>query len=210
MENNKLRRYTNLPSLLCMLTTKEITLLDPKSWDDKNDSYFLDIYTNKRKLAKTLALCMTKKNETYHHWSVFTQKDSGVCIVFDFNKFKAHLDEQENIIHGHVSYMTLKQIRRTQTINIDKLPFLKRHAFTDESEYRLIYPSSEDIVYKKIPLPINAISRISVSPWMPKPFFEVIRKTVNNISGCKNIRVSSSSLIDNTTWKEFGDNIKIS
>lgn len=191
-----------------MLTTKKITLLDPKSWDDKNDSYFLDVYTSKKGLKKTLALCMTKKNETYHHWSVFTSKESGICIVFDFNKLEAHLNNQKNIIHGDVSYMTLNKIKNNKSVNVEKLPFLKRFAFTDESEYRLIYPSLEDIDYKDIPLPIDAISKISVSPWMPKPFFDVIKNTVKKISGCENIKVSRSSLIDNITWKNIGDNIK--
>jgi len=36
-----LRRYTNIPALLYLLRERKITLLDPASWDDKNDFYFL-------------------------------------------------------------------------------------------------------------------------------------------------------------------------
>ncbi|HAN5191981.1 TPA: DUF2971 domain-containing protein, partial [Escherichia coli] len=108
MTNENLRRYTNLPSLLYMLTMKKITLLDPKSWDDKNDSLFLDNYTKYKNLKKTLALCMTRKSETYHHWSVFTTRENGVCIVFDYEKLIAHLNSLKDIIHGDVKYMTLK------------------------------------------------------------------------------------------------------
>jgi hypothetical protein len=35
------RRYTDIPALIHLLTEKQITLLDPDTWDDKNDSYFL-------------------------------------------------------------------------------------------------------------------------------------------------------------------------
>lgn len=52
MNNDNLRRYTNLPSLLYMLTKKKITLLDPDTWDDKNDSWFLDIYTEEKNCKK--------------------------------------------------------------------------------------------------------------------------------------------------------------
>jgi N-acyl-L-homoserine lactone synthetase len=38
--NEILRRYTDLPFLFDYLHTKELALLNPKSWDDMNDSYF--------------------------------------------------------------------------------------------------------------------------------------------------------------------------
>jgi N-acyl-L-homoserine lactone synthetase len=38
--NEILRRCTVLPFLFDYLHTKELALLNPKSWDDKNDSYF--------------------------------------------------------------------------------------------------------------------------------------------------------------------------
>ena len=39
-----LRRYTELPFLIDFLETKEITLLNPSAWDDRNDSYYLQQY----------------------------------------------------------------------------------------------------------------------------------------------------------------------
>jgi hypothetical protein len=33
--------HTDIPALIHLLTEKQITLLDPDTWDDKNDSYFL-------------------------------------------------------------------------------------------------------------------------------------------------------------------------
>ena len=145
-----LRRYTDLPGLLCMLTKKKITLLEADTWDDRNDAYYLKLFTEKKGLGNTLALCLTKKNETYHHWSVFTSKGNGVCIVFDREKLEGFLDSQTRVQHRSVEYVQLTKIRKGN-FSINELPFLKRHAFTDESEYRLIYPSKKYVTSKDIP-----------------------------------------------------------
>jgi hypothetical protein len=39
-----LHRYTNLAATIHMLCTKCITLLNPATWDDKNDAYFMAEY----------------------------------------------------------------------------------------------------------------------------------------------------------------------
>ena len=43
-----LRRYTDLTSLFYLLSTQTLTLLDPQKWEDKNDSFYLDLYKKKR------------------------------------------------------------------------------------------------------------------------------------------------------------------
>lgn len=77
------RRYTDLPALIHILTNRTLTLLDPSFWDDKNDSYFLATYKEKKELQSVLALCFTKESETYHHWRVFSSGASGACINFN-------------------------------------------------------------------------------------------------------------------------------
>lgn len=199
-----LRRYTNLPSLLSMLMKKKLTLLDPTTWDDRNDSYYLELYTKHKKISRTLALCLSEKNETYHHWSIFTARENGVCIVFDRKKLESHLDTVSGIVHGAVKYKLLRKMRREQII-LDELPFLKRYAFTDESEYRIVYPSRKDISYKNIDLPLYTIKKVSVNPWAPDAFFEAIEGAIKNIEGCQDLKVEQSSLIDNKEWRSFGD-----
>ncbi|HNC85208.1 MAG TPA: hypothetical protein PK999_19310, partial [Nitrospira sp.] len=68
MSNASLRRYTDIPALTYLLTKQKITLLDPKSWDDSNDSHYLSLYKQRNKLKSLLALCFTQADETYHHW----------------------------------------------------------------------------------------------------------------------------------------------
>jgi hypothetical protein len=68
------------------LKEKKITLLDPRSWDDSNDSYYLKLYQEKKGLQSVLALCFTRASETYHHWRIFADGSSGVCISFRRDK----------------------------------------------------------------------------------------------------------------------------
>ena len=72
MKPKFLNRYTTLPILLDMLWRKQITLLSPQSWEDRNDAYYLDRYQAERKLAAVLTLCFSAKSETFHHWRVFS------------------------------------------------------------------------------------------------------------------------------------------
>lgn len=44
-------RYTSLPVLLHMLQSRQITLLSPETWEDRNDAYYLDQYRQKKILA---------------------------------------------------------------------------------------------------------------------------------------------------------------
>jgi hypothetical protein len=57
-------RYTDLPSLIHILKNRQLTLLDPMTWDDKNDSSFVTLYREKCALESVLALCFTRASET--------------------------------------------------------------------------------------------------------------------------------------------------
>lgn len=102
--------------------------------------------------------------------------------------------------------MQLSKIRGG-TATDDDMPFLKRYASSDESEYRIIYPSSTDIAFKHLDIPLTAIRKTSVNPWASDTFFNIIRETIKNINGCEDIKVGKSSLIDNKEWRWIGDSI---
>jgi hypothetical protein len=78
-----LNRYTTLPILLDILQQKHITLLSPATWEDWNDAYYLERYKQESKLRTVLAACFSERGETFHHWRVFSNGSSGVCIEFD-------------------------------------------------------------------------------------------------------------------------------
>lgn len=208
VESNKhpefLRRYTDLPSLLHILKRKRLTLLSPNTWDDKNDSHYMDVYQNRKNLSTLLALCFTTTSETYHHWRVFSPGNSGICIKFNGPALIEHLQSREGVRVGPAQYKLLNNVRE-QSPKLTDLPFLKRHAFKDEREYRVIYESK--IVKRKtkdISLPLHLISKITLSPWAPSALTQTITEIIKEIDGSENLRVGSSSLINNSEWRRIG------
>ena len=119
----KLRRYTNLAAAVHLLHTKRLTLLDPVTWDDRNDAHFLQQYKDRKNARAVLALCFFKKAERYHHWRIYANGMDGVCIEFDGRQLLSKLTANCDILHSRVSYRTVDQIQQSPP-NIDDLPFL--------------------------------------------------------------------------------------
>lgn len=80
IKSKYLYRYTHLESLRSILCTKSLTLLDFHKWQDKNDSHFLSLYSNDRRLKSLLALCLTSAWERFHLWDVFGSKGGRSSI----------------------------------------------------------------------------------------------------------------------------------
>lgn len=197
-----LRRYTDLTSVIDLLTHKRLTLLDPASWDDKNDSYFIDLYRARSDYRSVLALCLSTVGETYHHWKVFCGHASGICIAFHRNPLLNVIDSTEGVRHGKVKYMRLEEIAAAPPA-LKRLPFIKRYAFRHELEYRLIYESWTDTApTHAIPIPLTTIEGIVLSPWMPAPLLEATRAALNAIPGCETVRITRSELISNSLWMQ--------
>jgi hypothetical protein len=116
--------------LLYVLKHRQITLLDPATWDDTNDSYYLLKYKEKKHLKTVLALCLTKAEETYHHWKIFSHGSAGVCINFHRAKLTQALRSQPGVTVRHVKYRKVREARkRIKPPKLYDLPFLKRLAF---------------------------------------------------------------------------------
>lgn len=202
MNESYLKRYTDLPALIYLLKNRVITLLDPESWDDRNDSHYLSVYKNKRAFKSLLALCFTEVSETYHHWRVFAGP-SGVCITFDRDALLNPLQSKVGVRYDSVRYLTLEKNRK-QPPDINQLPFVKRHAFRDEGEFRIIYESGKSGIRRKdFRLSLATIDRISLSPWTPKQLSDSLKETLQAIPGCENIPMSRSTLVDNREWKKL-------
>jgi hypothetical protein len=198
-----LRRYTNLPAVLHMLATRQITLLDPKTWDDRNDAYYLEQYKKRRELKTVLALCFSQDPETYHHWRVFSEGPAGVCVVFHRDRLLKKLRAIDGVTTDEVHYRTLSQSRKAK-FKVDQLPFLKRAGFRPESEFRAIYESSSNEVnHLDVPIELSCIDYVSLSPWLPFSLKDSLVNALRTIEGCKKLRVSRSTLISNEEWKSF-------
>ena len=200
-----LRRYTDLPFLFDYLRTKELALLSPKSWDDKNDSFFVEQYAKKHNFQSTYALCLAEAPETYHHWKVFTSGSSGVCIEFKKDELIAHALKVKGLRAEPVSYSTIKALRASRP-KPEQLPFLKRQAFGDEAEFRLFVARHEPFTAPiRFTVPANTLNRIVLSPWIPKSVSDQVKSTIKEMAGCKTLKVYRSTLVENEGWKQLGE-----
>jgi hypothetical protein len=199
-----LKRYTQLPFLIHMLETKELALLSPSSWDDRNDAYYLERYQQYNKFASVFVLCLTEASTTYHHWKIFAESTSGVCIEFLREPFISWA-EGKGIRHGLVKYLSLGKAKATPPTS-ETLPFRKRHAFEDEKEFRLLYVSHEPSgLIKTFPLNFNTILCIKLNPWLSEDVFKSVSESIHRIPGCESLTVEQSHLLTNKEWANMGD-----
>ncbi|NDQ55555.1 MAG: DUF2971 domain-containing protein [Acidipila sp.] len=208
MSERYLRRYTNIPALIYALRQRAISLLDPQSWEDSNDSHYLALYREKKHLKSLLALCFTQATEKYHHWRVFAGGSSGVCVRFNRPQLLKIAMKQEGLTAGTVLYRKLAVIRE-KTPAIQELPFLKRSGFEDENEFRMIY-ESETLGLRKLDIPIHlsSIDRIKLSPWIPRSLALDLRELLKSTEGCGRLKIVRSTLIGNEEWKTLGEKAK--
>lgn len=203
-KKTSLRRYTDLPSLLHILKTRKISLLDPVSWDDKNDSFFLSQYKEKMGFKTVLALCFSQSGETYHHWRVFSNGSGGVCIEFDRDALTGRLNEEAGVTTGSVRYLTLAEVQGT-ALQLQDLPFVKRYPYKPESEFRALYVSKEQKrAAIEIPIELTWIRRVTLSPWLPQALTSSVRDCIKQASEPHKISVARSTLISNDKWKALG------
>jgi hypothetical protein len=205
--NNILRRYTDLPALLYLLKHRQVTLLDPASWDDTNDSHYLLKYKERKALKSVLALCLTRADETYHHWRTFSHGSSGVCITFHRDRLINALGAKGVVVRD-VKYRKVREARRqVRPPTISELPFLKRAAFESEAEVRAIYESAKTKVkFLNVPIELDSILRITLSQWIHDRLKGATKDAIHAIPGCDQLDVRRSTLIGNAEWKKLGDN----
>lgn len=202
---NFIRRYTNLSSLLDVLHNSRLTLLSPNSWDDLNDQQTIELYKQQTGARSVVGLCFTGAVETYHHWRVFSNTAHGICIRFHRNELQKGLQKAENkaadFEFRRMNYQKLEEVQNNELETCD-LPFTKRYAYNGEDEWRLLHSSNTpDIACKHLKLDLSLIAQIDLSPWMPDALVAPCKKTLRQISGCADIEIRKSKIIDSVSWK---------
>jgi hypothetical protein len=206
MDKTSLRRYTNLASLISLLKTKELTLLDPSKWEDKNDAHYLLRYAEKKGFRALYALCFTNTSERSHHWKVFSPGSDGVCITVNSDRFLGYLKGIPEIVHDKVEYKLIEDVE-SERLSVERLPFIKRYAFSDESEYRVIFRSKKEGKKKThgIPFDVSLIERIHLSNSLPSGLRKPITELLRSIDGCGSLDIQRSTLNDNSRWKNASE-----
>ena len=198
-EIKKFNRFTTLPFLIDMLQRKKMTLVNPNFWEDYNDRETMDAYRRKINAESIYALCLTHKNETIHHWNAFANGTSGCCIEFSPAKLIEVL-EKNNISHQKTEYIRIKDLPSLK-ITTAQLPYIKRHPFEAESEYRIIATSTEkqQSVFE-IDIDLDTIRRITLSSKMPENVFESTKNTLLHLAPGLKGKIFHSTLYGNNNW----------
>lgn len=203
-----IRRYTSLSSAINYLKCRELVLLGPQSWDDRNDRYFMSLYREKLALGGIYGICAARCTETYHHWRVFTSAADGVCIEIKREPLEAELAQIDDVRFGEVEYLNLEEVEGLTSSEVNRLPFVKRSAFEPEQEYRIIAedadPQQPALV---IDLPLAWINRIYLNPWMPASVAESVTAALKKLCGRTPVDITRSHLIDSARWKKAGDSV---
>jgi hypothetical protein len=200
-----LRRYTELPYVIDYLHTEELALLNPASWDDRNDSFYIEEYARQTESKSVYALCLADCAETYHHWRVFSHGSGGACIQFKREEFLNAITEEDGLRSEGVTYKTINELRRAKP-SLEDLPFLKRYAFQNEGEFRLFYAQkAKGPPIHRISVPRTCVDRVILSPWLSDVVANRVKKTLKSIPGCSNVKIYRSTLVENENWKKLAN-----
>lgn len=199
------KRYTTLASALDILRNQRLTLLNTRTWDDTNDSYFIDLYKEYTGAKAVLALCCTMAPERYHHWKIFSNGIEGVCLELKRQPLERALPTHD-AHSGPVDYETLAAVEKLKAADALGLPFLKRQGFSDEREWRIIaHRDDPHLTACHIPIDRSWIHRVVLNPWMPETLTSTIRNVIKGQPGCEKLSVVSSHLTNSKRWKAAGD-----
>lgn len=202
--SSKLQRYTSLSGLIHMLSNKRITLLDPEKWDDRNDAHFLSAYKTKSGAKSVSALCLSKADQTYHHWKVFAPGAEGVCISFKRDDLVKVFRDDPRVEIEDVTYKTVAQARKLEPLSEKQLKFLKHCRYSDEKETRIVCTDKmREDQFPSFPFGVEAIERVTLSPWLAQPLVDPMKNAIRGIEGCKGLKVYRSTLTDFKDWKKL-------
>lgn len=205
------QRYANLAVAIHLLRRKRLTLVDPVSWDDKNDVYFMEEYKRFKRAETVLALCFAQKQgtaEAYHHWRVFANGSDGVCIQFAKPSLLSSFYNKE-LVHGPVSYMSSRQLHakaNAPKLSEEQLPFIKGSRYRHEQEYRVIFVDTQErrepFSYS-LPVDIGSIHKVTLSPWLSSSLAREVRHTLRSFDRCEKLNVVHSTLRNNAKWRSI-------
>ncbi len=199
LQMKRINRYTTLPVLLDMLKRKRLVLLDPTSWEDKNDSEILLQYKKRKKVRNLFALCFSCGDETIHHWKTFADGTSGCCVEFDSQKLIDHIRNINGIQYRKVTYKKLKDVSDS-TMKVDDIPFTKRWPYRCEEEFRIIWTGSTTQDSFEIPFDLRMITKVTISQRMPQQVYDTIRDHLREAFAKPDQRINRSTLYENKIW----------
>jgi hypothetical protein len=199
-----LYRYTTLPFLLDLLLTKELVLLNPENWEDRNERATLRSYKEEVQASAIYVLCFTTTRETIHHWNSFAATTCGCRIEFNCQKLIESVKQvTANIDYGVMEYKSVQALDHFKTSKA-KLCFTKRKAFDVEKEFRIVLNDnkSAQVNSKRIPIDLSCLKIVTITDRLPKETFQSIKTVIKSIPNQEHkFRISQADFFENSKWK---------
>ena len=198
-ESRKLNRYTSLPILLDLLRRRKIVLVDPSTWEDRNDADIIKEYQNRKKVSKLFTVCLSIGDETIHHWKTYAGGNSGCCIEFDEKKLLASLQGIEGVRWGDVDYKKISEVLYNP-IKLDNIPFTKRWPYRCDYEFRILWEGETSLDTMEIDIDLSSINRITLTQKMYDVVSKSIQELLREKLGNRSIKIVRSTLYENRRW----------
>ncbi len=198
----RLRKYTSLAVAIDLLRNRRLALVDPRNWLDRNDIAYLQEYKRRKALKTLVVTCFTTKAEQFHHWKSFADGTDGVCVQFHAKPLIDHAAKQAGFRSGLVTYKR-NAASDDWKPKTPELPFLKRLAYRDEGEYRILFENKdkpEEI--KELTIDLGCVSRIVISPRLTKELFPAVKEQLSSIVTETRIPIVQSSILDSALWRD--------
>ncbi len=198
-QSRKLNRYTTLPILLHLLRSSKLVLLDPSTWEDRNDSQIILEYKKRKRIPNLFAVCFSFGNETIHNWIAYASGIAGCCIQFDEQKLLNSFQNIKQIRWGEINYKTIRQIKEN-TIKPDQIPFTKRYPYRVEKEFRIIWEGKTKHTSIEVQIDLNCIEKITISQSMPDNVYEIIAELLRDELKKPKLQINKSTVFENNIW----------
>jgi len=87
-------------------------------------------------------------------------------------------------------------------IDVDMIPFTKRHPYQCEAEFRVIWEGSTDSNYYAVEIHLRMVKKITISQKMPDALFHIIQKHLMDEFEIPEKRINHSTIYENRNWIE--------
>jgi hypothetical protein len=191
-----LRHYTSIETLYSILDSKTLRFSDPQDWVDENDAASIRAFRRKKGVAQARVICLANGLEQIHHWNTYAPQ--GCRIEFDEHKFDEEINRHK-LLCGFVQYYSSEELSAAflRAKEIDELPFIKRHPYKGEQEYRIIWYGSAAETVPGINIK-DCISSITLYPNISTLKFEAIKDNLKTKYQIET--VNRSRLLKSDDW----------
>jgi hypothetical protein len=150
-------RFTTLDRFIEVLKTKKFAFVNPSSWADPFEKFFLErdflINNEKFKLPikeKIFAVCVSGTISSEAYWKVYAPKEDGIRLTFETEKLLTNfLDKisDADVYIGKVSYQITKEFHK---ISFDKKGLIKeiKNSKIGEQQIKLLLKKRKSFLYE--------------------------------------------------------------